>query len=148
VTDEETAVLKGIDPLLVPRLLYRLAAMGHGDEIAVVDRNYPAYSAGPEVIELPGVDVTGAVRVILQLLPLDTFVDQPVLYMQPVNGEDALPIHREVAALAGDVEQRHVEMQGLTRQAFYDRARRASAVVSTTENRPYGCFLLVKGVIG
>jgi L-fucose mutarotase len=140
-------VLKGIDPIVVPRLLHRLAAMGHGDEIAVVDRNYPAYSAGPEVVELPGVDVVEAIRAILSLLPLDTFVDRPLLYMQPVSGDPVLPVHDEVARLAGDVESRRIELQPLARHDFYERARSASVVVTTTEDRPYGCFLLVKGVI-
>jgi L-fucose mutarotase len=140
-------VLKNLDPLLVPRLLYRLAAMGHGDEIAVVDRNYPAYSGGPEVVDLAGVDVTTAIRAILTVLPLDTFVDRPLLHMEPVSGEPVLPIHREVMSLASEVEGRDVLAQGLSRHEFYDRARAAQAVVATTEDRPYGCFLLVKGVI-
>lgn len=140
-------MLKNVDPLLVPRLLHALAAMGHGDEIAVVDRNYPAYAAGPEVVELAGVDTTAAVRAILTLLPLDTFVDSPVLYMEPVSGEPILPIHREIAALASEAERRDVSAHGLARHEFYERARSARAVVATSEDRPYGCFLLVKGVI-
>lgn len=106
-------MLKNVDPLLVPRLLHRLAAMGHGDEIAVVDRNYPAYSAGPEVIELAGVGTTEAVRAILTVLPLDTFVDRPVLHMEPVSGEPVLPIHREVLELASAAEGRGVAAQRL-----------------------------------
>jgi L-fucose mutarotase len=141
-------MLKNLDPLLVPRLIYHLAAMGHGDELAVVDRNYPAHSAGPEVVELAGVDVTAAVGVILGVLPLDTFVDEPVLYMEPVTGEGRLPVHQEIVGLATRVEGRTVAATGLTREDFYRRARDARVVVSTTEARPYGCFLLVKGVIG
>jgi L-fucose mutarotase len=140
-------VLKNLDPLLVPRLVYHLAAMGHGDEIAVVDRNYPAYSAGPEVIELPGVDTNATVRAILTLLPLDTFVDVPLLHMEPVSGEPELPIHREITELAGEAEGRVVRAGRLPRHEFYARARTASAIVATSEERPYGCFLLVKGVI-
>jgi L-fucose mutarotase len=140
-------MLKNLDPLLVPRLLYHLAAMGHGDEIAVVDRNYPAHSAGPEVVDLAGVDTTQAVRAILGVLPLDTFVDEPVLYMEPVTGEGRLPIHQEVVDLATDVEGRPIQAAGLAREDFYARARHARVVVATSEARPYGCFLLVKGVI-
>lgn len=140
-------MLKNLDPLLVPRLLYQLAAMGHGAEIAVVDRNYPAYSAGPEVVELAGVDTTTAIRAILGLLPLDTFVDHPMLFMEPVSGEPILPVHREMTALASEIEGRSVAAKGLSRDEFYERARSASAVVATSEKRPYGCFLLVKGVI-
>ena len=47
-------MLKGLDPLLTPELLSILRAMGHGDEIVVVDGNYPANSAGPPVIRLDG----------------------------------------------------------------------------------------------
>jgi L-fucose mutarotase len=140
-------VLKNLDPLLVPRLLFHLAAMGHGDEVAVVDRNYPARSAGPEVVDLAGVDVTTAVRAILGVLPLDTFVEEPVLYMEPVTGEGRLPIHQELVDLATEVEGRPVAAVGLAREEFYARARDARVIVATTEDRPYGCFLLVKGVI-
>jgi L-fucose mutarotase len=140
-------VLKNLSPLLVPRLLYRLAAMGHGDELAVVDRNYPAYSAGPEVVDLAGVDTTTAVQAVLSVLPLDTFVDRPLAYMEPVTGDPLLPIHREVTALATEVEGRVITAQPVPRHDFYQRARSAAVIVATTEDRPYGCFLLVKGVI-
>ena len=39
-------------------------------------------------------------------------------------------------------------MGSIERHAFYERAKQAYAVVSTSERRPYGCFILVKGVIG
>jgi L-fucose mutarotase len=140
-------MLKNVNPLLVPRLLYHLAAMGHGDEIAVVDSNYPARSAGPEVVDLAGADVPEAVRAILTVLPVDTFVDEPVIYMEPVTGEGRLPIHQEIVALATELEGRSIAATGLSRGDFYQRARDASVVVATSEVRPYGCFLLVKGVI-
>jgi L-fucose mutarotase len=141
-------MLKNLDPLLVPRLIYHLAAMGHGDEVAVVDRNYPAHSAGPEVVELAGVGVTAAVGAILGVLPLDTFVEEPVLHMEPVSSEGRLPVHQEIVDLATRVEGRTIRATGLAREDFYRRAREARVVVATSEARPYGCFLLVKGVIG
>jgi L-fucose mutarotase len=140
-------MLKNLDPLLTPRLLYHLAAMGHGDEIAVVDRNYPAHSAGPEVVALPGTDTTSIIRSILGLLPLDTFVDEPLLYMEPVTGEGRLPVHQEVIDLALEVEARSIPAAGVAREAFYKRARGAQTIVATTDARPYSCFLLVKGVL-
>ena len=140
-------MLKNIDPLLVPRLLHGLAAMGHGDELAVVDRNYPAHSAGPEVVELAGIDVTTAFRAILGVLPIDTFVDHPLLHMRPVSGESVLPVHRDVAAIATEAEGREIPLEALERQAFYERTRSARLIVATTEKRPYGCFLVVKGVV-
>ena len=48
-------MLKGIDPLLGPELLMALASMGHGDELAVVDRNFPAVSVARRLVRLDGV---------------------------------------------------------------------------------------------
>ena len=68
-------MLKSIDPLLGPDLLYVLQAMGHGDELTIVDANYPAQSAGPDVIRL-AVDATRTLDAVLSVLPLDTFVPE------------------------------------------------------------------------
>jgi L-fucose mutarotase len=67
--------------------------------------------------------------------------------MRPVSGEPVLPVHREVQALAAEVEGREIPTEPLERHAFYERVRAARLVVSTSEDRPYGCFVLVKGVI-
>ena len=48
-----SAVQKGLDPILGPELLSALRCMGHGDEIALVDANFPASSLGVPVIRLP-----------------------------------------------------------------------------------------------
>jgi L-fucose mutarotase len=141
-------MLKGIDSLLNPELLLALARMGHGDELALVDRNYPAYSAGCPVTHLDGVSTTEAAAAILQLFPLDDFVSMPVLHMEDgaAPGE-LLEVHRDLLALAKATEDRPIASQALTREQFYDRARQSHVVVTTGEVRPYGCFLLVKGVV-
>lgn len=69
-------MLKTLDPLLTPELLHALRAMGHGDEIVVVDANYPAESAGPSVVRLDGVSATQALDAILSVMPLDDFVPE------------------------------------------------------------------------
>ena len=79
-------MLKGIDPLLTPDLLRLLAQMGHGDVLAVVDRNYPAHAAGAPVVELAGADLVGALRAILAVLPVDTFIDPPAWHMLMDSG--------------------------------------------------------------
>jgi L-fucose mutarotase len=141
-------VLKGIDDLISADLLFVLAAMGHGDEIAVVDRNFPAASMARRLVRLDGVAVTEAGRAILTLLPLDTFVDSPVLRMEVVGSPAELPtVQKEFQALCETSEQRSITMSSLAREAFYERTRQAFAVVATSEARPYGCFLLTKGVI-
>ena len=142
-------MLKGIDPLLNADLLYALAAMGHGDELALVDNNFPATSHAQRLVRLDGVDTAAAARAILTLLPLDTFVEEPLVRMEVVGATaDVTPVQSELHALAEAAEGRSLAIGSLSRHEFYDRARSAFAVVATSESRPYGCFLLVKGVIG
>ena len=74
-------MLKGIPKVLSPELLMVLAQMGHGDEIAIVDGNYPAESSGPPVIRADGHGVPEIMRGILSLLPLDTFASENVFFM-------------------------------------------------------------------
>jgi L-fucose mutarotase len=141
-------MLKGLDPLLPPDLLHALAAMGHGDELALVDRNYPATSTSQRLIRLDGADTAAAARAILSLLPLDTFVDEPLLRMEVVGSPDEVtPVQRELAGIASETEGREVAMGSVERFAFYERSRGAFATVITGEDAPYACFLLIKGVI-
>jgi L-fucose mutarotase len=140
-------MLKGIDPLLTPDLLRLLAQAGHGDMIAVVDRNFPAYSQGAPTIDLPGVDVTQALRAIAALLPIDVdFLDTPVQHMLTVGGEPG-PAVDDVHAVLVAAEGREVAMEGLERFAFYAAAKRAFVIVRTSDQRPYADFLVAKGVI-
>jgi L-fucose mutarotase len=141
-------MLKGIDPLLHPELLCALGLMGHGDVLAVVDRNYPAVSTGQRVARLDGADVIDALRAILTVFPVDTFIDPPMYRMAPVDDPASLPpVQKETQQLVEEAEGRQVGMGALERTAFYERCRSAFAVVATTEARPYGCFLLTKGVV-
>jgi L-fucose mutarotase len=141
-------MLKGLDPLLPPDLLHALAAMGHGDELALVDRNYPATSTSRRLIRLDGADTAAAARAILSLLPLDTFVDEPLLRMEVVGSPDEVtPVQSELAGIASELEGREVAMGSVERFAFYERSRGAFATVITGEDAPYACFLLIKGVI-
>jgi L-fucose mutarotase len=141
-------VLKGIDPLLSPDLLGVLARMGHGDQLALVDRNYPAASSGRPVVRLDGADLPATARAILSVFPLDTFVAEPVARMEVVGDRDAVPdVQQEAITLAEEAEGRPVGVENLERFAFYARVREAFAVVATSEARPYGCLLLTKGVV-
>ena len=141
-------MLKGIDPVLTPELLHVLASMGHGDELVLVDRNFPAVSVGRRVVRLDGCDLPRAARAILGLFPVDTFIERPVAAMQMVDTPDVGPdVQQDVFALVDEAEGRQVAVERVERFAFYERARRAFAVVTTTEDRPYGCVVLTKGVV-
>lgn len=141
-------MLKSIDPLLNGDLLKVLADMGHGDTLAVVDRNFPSHRYGLPVLRFDGVDLVTMVRSILTVYPLDSFVDSPVERME-IDGEpDALSVvHRGVQEVAGAAEGRDVSVAGVPRLHFYDRAATAYAFVHTGETVGYSCFLLRKGVV-
>ncbi|MDM0114226.1 RbsD/FucU domain-containing protein [Variovorax sp. J22R133] len=143
-------MLKNIDPLLTPDLLRHLAAMGHGDFIAVCDANFPAYSvAGSKpLVHLPGIGVIPVLRAILSVMPLDTFDGSPVHRMQQVGDAGTLAaIQRQAIDTVFSKLDPVPEVAGLERHAYYVRAREAFAVVATGEPLPYGNFLLRKGVL-
>ncbi|MBS0560792.1 MAG: fucose-binding protein [Proteobacteria bacterium] len=146
-------MLKGIDPVLTPDLLWVLAAMGHGDDLALVDANHPAARIAKDttfgrVVELPGIGMARAARAVLSLLPLDDFVPDPVRRMEVVGDPAALPVvQQEVQAEVRRVLPAAPAMAGVDRFAFYDLAKSAFAVVQVGDPRPYGCFLIRKGVI-
>jgi L-fucose mutarotase len=122
--------------------------MGHGDDLALVDRNFPAASATGKLVQLSGLDTTQAAKAILTLFPLDSFVEAPIRYMEAVDGpQDVLAVHRDMEQAAQAAEGAAVAMAAVERHAFYRAARESYAVVQTDEARPYGCFLLKKGVI-
>ncbi|SDI43337.1 RbsD/FucU family protein, partial [Salipiger marinus] len=79
-------MLKSVDPLLTGDLLAILRDMGHGDEIVVVDGNFPAASVAQRLVRLPGIAADRAAEAILSLLPLDDFVDQPAAAMASPDG--------------------------------------------------------------
>lgn len=141
-------MLKGIDPLLSGDLLKILDDMGHGDQLLLVDRNYPAAASGKQVIRLGEAGVLRAAKAILSVYPLDSFIDHPLERME-VEDDPAktTSLQDELLALATESEGRDLEYGIIPRLDFYERAKRAYAVVHTLEDQPYGCFILHKGVI-
>jgi len=141
-------MLRNINPILCPELLHTLRAMGHGDEIVIVDANFPAHSSGPKCIRADGSDATAVLQAILSVMPLDTFVDDPALTMQVVGDPDAVPeAVEDFQRTINDTADAPRSIQTLERFAFYDRAATAFAVVQTGETRLYGNIILKKGVI-
>jgi L-fucose mutarotase len=141
-------MLRNIDPLLSPDLLYVLRAMGHGDEIVIVDANYPAESAGPQVIRLDALSATEALDVVLSVFPLDTFVPDACVRMEVVGkASKEQPIFDEFRALIAKHEEAEFKLHKLERYKFYERARQCFAIIATGERRFYGNIILKKGVI-
>lgn len=141
-------MLKNIDPVLNADLLHALRQMGHGDEIAIVDANFPAYAMGPRVIRLDGVDATRALDAILSVLPLDDFEDETAWRMQVVGAPDQQqPIFAEFRATVTLREGQKHKIGALERYAFYARAAKCFALVATSERRLYGNIILKMGVV-
>ena len=140
-------MLKNIPPLLGPDLLGILRAMGHGDEIAIVDANYPADSAGPVLVRLDGISATDVLEAVLTLMPLDDFVDQAAICMQVVGDANK---REPVMDAFETIVKKHEPAMGIStleRFAFYDRVKTGYAVVQTGETRLYGNIILKKGII-
>jgi L-fucose mutarotase len=141
-------MLKNLNVLHTPELLHVLASMGHGDDVALVDCNFPAVSVAQRLVRLDGTDLPAALEACLQLMPLDTFVDTPALRMMQVHEPDEVPeVQQQCQKIINRVEGREVKLSGIKREDFYAQARKAFAVIYTSELRPYGCLILKKGVI-
>ncbi len=141
-------MLKGISPLLQPELLKVLAEMGHGDEIVIGDANFPAASMGKRCVRCDGHKVTELLDAILQLFPLDTFVEAPVTLMEVVPGTapDEPPIWKEFREVI-DKHEPGKKIGFEERFAFYERSKQAFATIQTGETALYACVILKKGVI-
>ena len=141
-------MLKGIDPLLGPELLRILRAMGHGDEIVIADANFPAEAMGRPLVRLDGVSATDAAGAVLSVLPLDQFEPEAAFCMRQVHAPDELaPVCLEFEALVRRSSDGRFGLAGIERFAFYERARKAFAIVATGERRLYGNLILKKGVV-
>ena len=140
-------MLKNIDPILGPELLAILRGMGHGDDVAIVDANFPATSSAKRLIRMDGVGAPRVVRAVLTVLPLDTFVPNAAFRMAVVdNPDDVPPITKEFESLLA-AEGYYGKIEALERFAFYDLAKSAYAIVATGERRFWGNLILKKGAI-
>ena len=146
-------MLKNIHPALSAEILYVLMLMGHGDDLVICDVNHPAASIARhtgygKLLDMAGCDIPAATAAILTLFPLDTFVDQPVMRMRMVNDPDG--IVPGFARMQQTIDVAHgspVAMGAYDRFDFYAAAKRAFAIIRTSDPGPYGCFILRKGVV-
>jgi len=141
-------MLIGIAPCISPELLSTLHRMGHGDEIVLADAFFPGDSTNSRVIRADGIRIPELLDGILGLINLDSYVEAPVLMMAPVPGDELDPSVE--GAYRAAVEGRWPgapAFSRIERFAFYERARKAFAVVMTGETVKYGNVILKKGVI-
>ena len=142
-------MLKGISPILSPELLKIMNEMGHGDELVIGDDNFPAASMAQRLVRLDGHMVPPILDAVLQLFPLDRFVERPAAVMQVVPGDSTVPkIWDEYRGILAKHEPKvFTEFEEVERFAFYERAKKAYAVIATAESALYANVILKKGVI-
>ncbi len=144
-------MLKGISPLISPELLKVLAEMGHGDRIILGDSNFPAESMGKaaKVVRCDGIKMPELLEAILELFPLDTYVEKPVGIMQTVPGDNPdVPIWKEYKKIVARFDSRGEDaFEQIERFAYYEEAKKCYAIVSTGETAIYANIILQKGVV-
>ena len=144
-------MLKNIPPILSPEMLKVLCEMGHGDRIVIADGNFPSASVGKDaiVIRADGHGAAEMLEAILTLMPLDSYVDQPVNLMQVMAGDPVetpiWDVYREIVSRVGGRDASAVGE--IERFRFYEEARDAYAIVATGETAIYANIMLQKGVI-
>ncbi len=140
-------MLKGLDPLLGPELLRVLRAMGHGDEIAIVDGNYPAEEHAKRLVRLDGHGSPRILDAILSVMPVDDMVPEsiwrPAAYNDPKRMEE---VFEDFTAVVLKHQPKH-RIVPLVGDAFYSKVRSAFAIVASSEPRLYGNIIIKKGVI-
>ncbi len=142
-------MLKNISPLISPQLLKVLCEMGHGDEIVLADANFPSESIGKcnQIIRADGIGVVDLLNAILPLFPLDQYVTETFMVMDLVEGDTYEPvIWEDFKEVLSKYEPEH-KITYIERDEYYERAKKAYAVVATGEKAQYANVILKKGVI-
>jgi L-fucose mutarotase len=141
-------LLKHIPNILSPDLLKILMEMGHGDEIVIADGNFPAASIAQKLIRLDGHNVPEVLEAILKFFPLDIYVENPVGVMEVVPGDNVKTvIWEEYRKIIVESKEPFKEFEHIERFAFYERAKKAYAVIATSESALYANIILKKGVV-
>ncbi|MDP4091409.1 MAG: RbsD/FucU domain-containing protein [Bacillota bacterium] len=142
-------MLKGIPTVISPELMKVMMEMGHGDEIVISDGNFPAASCAKNIlVRCDGHGVPEVLDAILRFLPLDTYTEKPVSLMAVVPGDPVVPvIWEEYKKIIRKNENRDIQIEQVERFDFYERTKKAFAIVATSERAQYANVILRKGVI-
>lgn len=140
-------MLKNVPSLLSPDLLKILCEMGHGDEIVIADGNFPAASVGKRLVNAPGIAATDMLDAILTVFPLDQYDDTNFILMEVCEGDPVVPVIWEDYKRILSKHEGKTDVNFLERFAYYERAKKAYAVVATGESAQYANIILKKGCI-
>ena len=140
-------MLKGIPKIVSPELLKVLCEMGHGDEIVIADGNFPSETYGKRVVRADACGGVEMLKAVLSLIPLDTYAENNFALMALTGGDTEIPkIWAEYRKIANEKDD-NVREEQMERFAFYERAKKAYAVIATGEEAVYANIILKKGVV-
>ncbi len=140
-------MLKGINPILSPQLLKILSEMGHGDEIIIADGNFPGANLARNLVRADGISCVDMLDAVLSVFPLDKADTKNFILMATGEGEPTPAIWAEYETVLNKHEP-DAHMEQLERFAYYERAKKAYAVIATGETAIYANILLKKGCVG
>ena len=147
VTKGVRLMLNGVPANIGPDLLKVLSEMGHGDELVIADGNFPSAALAQRLVRADGMGVPEMLESVLKLVPLDTYVESPLVLMATVEGDPEPPIWSVYQDIADRSQDESPVMSHIDRQEFYERAKRAYAVLATGEREVYANIIVKKGVV-
>ncbi len=141
-------MLINVNPLISPEILQLIRSMGHGDKFVLTDANFPSYSHANKLYRMDGLNIPQAAEALLSHFPLDSFIPHPVERME-IDGkpEEVNEVHQDLIDTVKTVSGDNWKVGSVERQKFYVEAKKAMAVITTSDTRPYGCFMFTKGVL-
>ena len=141
-------MLINVNPLISPEILQLIRSMGHGDKFVLSDANFPSYSHANKIYRMDGLNIPQAAEALLTHFPLDSFIPHPVERME-IDGkpDEVNEVHQDLIDTVKKVSGDNWVVGTVERQKFYVEAKKAMAVITTSDTRPYGCFMFTKGVL-
>ena len=141
-------MLINVNPLISPEILQLIRSMGHGDKFVLSDANFPSYSHANKLYRMDGLSIPEAAEALLSHFPLDSFIPHPVERMEIDGKPDEInEVHQDLIDTVKKVSGDNCKIGSIERQKFYVEAKKTMAVITTSDTRPYGCFMFTKGVL-
>ena len=141
-------MLINVNPLISPEILQLIRSMGHGDKFVLSDANFPSYSHANKLYRMDGLSIPEAAEALLSHFPLDSFIPHPIERMEIDGKPDEInEVHQDLIDTVKKVSGDNWKIGSIERQKFFVEAKKTMAVITTSDTRPYGCFMFTKGVL-
>lgn len=141
-------MLRNIPKILPPDLVKYMMEMGHSDVLILADANFPGTAHAKRIVRMDSVLIPELLEAVLQLFPLDNFIENPVRLMRNLPTEPVPTIwdtYRELLHKY-DRDGAFHEFEFIDRLPFYEDAEKAYVIVQTGDESRYANIILQKGV--